>query len=174
MAELSLEQKRAAVMTKAGNAVDKALDRFPFESIKSVIEDGFSLLTPEEKALAVVCPVETCSMPEGITCIDFTTHPCSPHPERVRLAQELEAGESESVEDAFCMKRDPETNNACMLRPGHSERHDSTALVPHPDSGLEKLLFGENVKFISRDEANRRTIAADANGYERRKREEGV
>lgn len=47
--------------------------------------------------------------------------------------------------------------------------------APHPDSGLEKLLLknGELYNDINYAGVNRRIRAADANGYERRKGEEG-
>lgn len=58
-------------------------------------------------------------------------HSAAQRPE-VKAMREAGKAAEMSVEEVFCMKRDPETNFACALTPGHRGRHDSKALPPAP------------------------------------------
>lgn len=63
---------------------------------------------------------------------DVTSPELEPPSRYAEAMREAGKAAEMSVEEVFCMKRDPETNFACALTPGHRGRHDSKALPPAP------------------------------------------
>lgn len=207
MNTLTIEAKRSAV--RAAHAV-------PYAITNTGMAYYFSRLTPEQKALSVVCPVDHCKAAVGSDCVppdgqsvvaEFVRY--TPHTERIRRVLEMEAGEKTSIQRIATKTPDELAaalneifkdvqqlihdqwdwmNASFYTECLRSMANDAALPTPHPGSSLEELLVpssgllkwmfdGTEYSFFSRHgmdyEINRRLRAADANGYERRKREEG-
>lgn len=182
MNTLTIETKRSAMRAKHPDAnwhqkwttfaimESEASQRFLTQYLNSkdaAWDSAYSRLTPEEKSLAVVCPkckpiANWLNGQIGFKCWEGKI--C---PERIRRILEME--------------REDEIYSAPFSTPQELEqvvdRAAKKLTETQSDSGLERLLvtrdWAKRFDDSNTSDINRRIRAADANGYERRKREKG-